>query len=152
MKGWPIMTHLFVYGSLLPRVASRTGVAERLRLSAEGDYLGDAHISGQLLNLGAYPGLIEGNGTVHGGVYLLRTPEETLAWLDAYEGLTGGNADDYRRQPLAVTKAAGTVVIAEVYVFIGPRSGHTHVPSGRWTGPGRRKRPFRGGRKGRCGA
>lgn len=126
------MTQLFVYGSLLPHATSPMGAAERVRLAAEAHYLGPAHTRGVLLNLGDYPGLIEGSDTVYGGLYQLHTPAKTLTWLDAYEGIAGRPSDDYQRCPLPILQPGLIVITAQAYVFIGPRDGLNAIPTGRW--------------------
>ena len=108
------------------------GVAERNRLQVEGVFLGPAHTAGVLLNLGDYPGLIRGLETVHGGVYRLHDKGTTLRWLDAYEGLTGGEDDEYVRRQVQATLADGQVLTAWTYVFIGNSHGLCKIISGRW--------------------
>ena len=76
---------LFVYGTLLPQSNGALGISQRLRLRSEGTFLGNAQTDGVLLDLGGYPGLIDGSTLVHGGIYRLRSPEASLPWLDAYE-------------------------------------------------------------------
>ena len=123
---------LFVYGTLLPHAEGKMGVAERNRLQVEGVFLGPAHTAGVLLNLGDYPGLIRGLETVHGGVYRLHDKGTTLRWLDAYEGLTGGEDDEYVRRQVQATLADGQVLTAWTYVFIGNSHGLCKIISGRW--------------------
>ena len=53
---------LFIYGTLMPG----------LRLEAEmhgARFVGPAHIAGRLIDVGRYPGLLQGDGQVTGEVY-----------------------------------------------------------------------------------
>lgn len=124
--------HLFVYGTLLPDAGGFLGANERNRLRAAGDFLGNAFTTGVLLNLGDYPGLIVGMGRVSGGAYTLHDPAATLGWLDAYEGLTGSQNDEYARREIETTLAGGRVLTAWTYVFIGNSQGLCKIETGRW--------------------
>ncbi|MCS7013973.1 MAG: gamma-glutamylcyclotransferase [Chloroherpetonaceae bacterium] len=67
---------LFVYGTL------RRGL-ERHWLLQNSSYLGDGTIRARLYDLGDYPGIKKGNGTVYGELYEVDAP--TLARLDEEE-------------------------------------------------------------------
>jgi gamma-glutamylcyclotransferase (GGCT)/AIG2-like uncharacterized protein YtfP len=125
--------YLFVYGTLLPASAGDMGRDERARLGREAKWLGPATVSGTLYNLGGYPGLFDGAGIVHGGLYDLHDPLATFLWLDAYEAVTGDpTQDDYWRTQRAVTPAAGNCRSAWIYVGVRqPRSGDI-IRSGSW--------------------
>jgi len=125
-------THLFVYGTLMPDACGELGLAERARLAVEADLLGPATTTGLLLDLGDYPGLIDGPGVVHGIVYALRNPAATLAWLDAYEDVRGTSQDLYRRDERPVTLETGTSISAWTYVSIQPMIERAVIGSGRW--------------------
>ncbi|MEQ1695764.1 MAG: gamma-glutamylcyclotransferase family protein [Hyphomicrobiaceae bacterium] len=127
--------HLFVYGTLMPGIECPMGTMERNKLRSAGDFLGAAHTHGTLLNLGAYPGMIEAAGTVHGGLYRLHDPASTLAWLDAYEGLTGNANDEYVRREVKANLANGETRDAWTYVFIGSSLGLCKISTGRWQTP-----------------
>lgn len=123
---------LFVYGTLLPDAKGALGASQRLKLSGVGDYLGPAHMQGVLLDLGGYPGMIPGPGTVHGAVYRLHDIAATLEWLDVYEGVTGKANDEYHRLEQEAAFPAGQVLDAWTYVFIGNSQGLCKIVSGRW--------------------
>jgi len=110
--------HLFVYGTLKPNASQELGRAERVRLAAEATPVGTATTRGKLIDLGAYPGLIEGCEIAQGFVYALRDPVHTLAWLDAYEGITAAPTDEYRREQRLVTMSSGTTMSCWVYEYL----------------------------------
>jgi gamma-glutamylcyclotransferase (GGCT)/AIG2-like uncharacterized protein YtfP len=125
--------NLFVYGSLMSSAGHPMG--ERLRREAR--LLGEASIEGRLYRISWYPGLVAGDGThsrVHGEVYALNSPVPTLQWLDAYEGLGSGPADqhDYERVEREVVLASGSQVTACVYVYRKTTAGLRPIPDGRW--------------------
>src|SRR5262245_55703141 len=70
---------LFVYGTLM-----RGEPAHRLLLGRT-TFVEEGHTDGLLLDLGQFPGVIEGNGRVAGEVFRLDRPE-LLETLDDYEG------------------------------------------------------------------
>ena len=77
-KSEPI--HVFVYGTLRPILA--TGEPRLLVEGLRND--GPAIVQGQLFDLGDYPGLVVGPGTVHGDLLVVDTVDQLVA-LDAYE-------------------------------------------------------------------
>jgi len=123
---------LFVYGTLLPDDRGAYGAVERARLAAEADLVGLASTRGALLDLGDYPGLVEGDGVVHGAVYRLRDPAHTLAWLDAYEGVTGGHGDEYVRCVCEVTVATKDYGSCWTYCYLQFKVDAAPIESGRW--------------------
>ena len=128
----PFEPKLFVYGTLLPDDRGAFGAAERTRLAAEADLIGAATTRGLLADLGDYPGLIGGNGLVHGAVYRLRDPARTLAWLDDYEGVTGAAGDTYARETRSITLSTGAIVMCWSYCLVQPIVDCTLIVSGRW--------------------
>ena len=123
---------LFVYGTLLPEADGAMGSRERQMLQSEGIFLGPATARGVLLDLGEYPGMMEGSETVHGGIYHLRNSGTTLEWLDVYEGITGEKCDEYVRRVIQSTLADGQILAAWTYVFIGNSHGLCKIHPGRW--------------------
>ena len=110
---------LFVYGSLLP------GERHQGQL-AGARALGEARTEPiyALVDLGDYPGLLEGGSTAVAGA-LYEIDEEALPRLDAFEG----HPDEYRRGPVRLAGGAR----AEAYFF--PRSqalGRPLVAGGDW--------------------
>ena len=81
---------VFVYGTL------RLGASNHHRM-AGAECLGPAKVQGDLYKIDWYPGLVpnHGAGRVAGEVY--RVSSELLRQLDEFEGVTGGEQDEYRR-------------------------------------------------------
>lgn len=127
---------IFVYGSLLSTIAHPKG--EQLR--REASLVGTATLSGSLYRVSWYPALTLAPGRiVHGEVYRMHTPRETLAWLDEYEGITSGPAavaesDEYERRVVPVTLVSGATLDAWVYIYLRPLDPDRLVETGRWTG------------------
>jgi gamma-glutamylcyclotransferase (GGCT)/AIG2-like uncharacterized protein YtfP len=130
--------YLFVYGTLMSGAGNELGKSQRLRLARESDSLGPASIAhAHLYDLGRYPGAIAGGGLddiVHGEVVLLSDPEPALAWLDAYEGIVPGNADEseYDRVVREVRLAGGEAIDAWVYFLRAVPPGARRIEDGRW--------------------
>ena len=124
--------HLFVYGTLKPGLSCALGAAERDRLAREATSLGPGTTSGVLIDLGEYPGLAPGNEVVHGTVYELKSPANTLKWLDEYEGRTGSIGDQYRREMRPVTVGGGTTIPCWTYVFIQFKVEAAVIRPGHW--------------------
>jgi gamma-glutamylcyclotransferase (GGCT)/AIG2-like uncharacterized protein YtfP len=124
--------NLFVYGTLL--AAARHPMGERMR--RESRLLGEASIEGQLFDLGKYPGLVEAPGAgsrVHGEVYAFNAPATSLEWLDAYEGIVPGRAqNDYARVERRARLAFGEDIPVWVYVYLRPVPASRLIPGGRW--------------------
>lgn len=82
---------LFVYGTLRRRSAHP--MARWLRLNSE--FLGEAQVAGELIDLGGYLGLIatkHPKKTVPGDIFRLRNPEAAFKRLDRYEGCGNGHS------------------------------------------------------------
>lgn len=131
--------YLFVYGTLMTRAGGRLGADMRARLHLEGTSLGAATTVGRLVDLGDYPGLVAGAGlrdAVHGELFMLDRPDDVLAWLDAYEGVSGvlNPDDEYARVRAPVRRASGEEVTAWVYCYRGDTSRARTIASGRWDG------------------
>jgi len=118
---------LFAYGTLM------RGYALHRVLARGTTYLGLGRVRGTLLDLGSYPGLVEGRGTVTGEVYHLDAPE-LLPAVDRAEGY------NFERRRRRVVMAGGRPAWAWVYHYRGPRSGAHLLAHGDY----RRARPPRG--------
>jgi gamma-glutamylcyclotransferase (GGCT)/AIG2-like uncharacterized protein YtfP len=115
---------LFAYGTLMRGYALHTTLARGASL------LGTGTARGSLLDLGHYPGLIEGRGRVHGEVYRLEDAE-LLPLLDREEGY------NFERHRAIVTLAGGRRAWAWLYRYRGPRERARSIPDGDY----RRVRP-----------
>lgn len=107
---------LFVYGTLM-----RGEPAHRLLLG-RATFLEEGHTSGVLLDLGRFPGVIEGPGRVGGEVWRLDRPE-LLQTLDDYEGY------NFHRCRAAVTLANGRRVRCWIYFYRESRGPNERIPS-----------------------
>ena len=108
---------LFVYGTLRPSLAA----GESARLVHDLDLLGPATTPGVLVDLGDYPGLIGGDGIVHGDLLRIADPARLQA-LDADEEC-GGPAPLFQRERTVVRLPDGTTMGAWVYRYARPSRG-----------------------------
>jgi gamma-glutamylcyclotransferase (GGCT)/AIG2-like uncharacterized protein YtfP len=113
----PTCRFLFVYGTL--RKGSTHPMAAFLARHAR--FVAEGKTPGRLLDLGAYPGIVEAESAddwVQGDVFELADPETTLLALDRYEGCDRDNPLYERRQTLA-TLSTGDTVTAWYYHYCG---------------------------------
>ena len=115
---------LFVYGTLM------RGYGLHPVLAGGATALGEGTARGRLLDLGRYPGLVDGAGRVRGEVYRL-DDAELLPVLDREEGY------NFVRRRAIVTLAGGRRVRAWLYRYRGPRERSTPIHDGDY----RRARP-----------
>jgi len=99
-------------------------------LGARATFLGGGDARGRLLDLGRYPGLIDGAGRVRGEIYQLDDPE-LLPVLDREEGY------NFERRCAVVTLANGRRARAWIYRYRGPQNRAVPIPDGDY----RRVRP-----------
>lgn len=76
------MEFLFVYGTLMKK-CQRNEWSTYLHENSK--YIGEAWAEGLLYKVAHYPGLVKGDGKVHGELYQLKSPRESLEILDEYE-------------------------------------------------------------------
>ena len=117
------MHELFIYGTLMPG----------LRLQAEmqgAERLGPARVPGRLVDVGRYPGLLQGEGLVVGEVY--RVSEAQLAHLDEVEEMVPGDrgASQYWRERVTVQEGALAGQQVWTYVYNLPVDGLTPIAHG----------------------
>ncbi|MFM7138265.1 MAG: gamma-glutamylcyclotransferase [Planctomycetota bacterium] len=105
---------LFVYGTLRPTLAA----GGHARLVRDLEVVGPATVPGLLLDLGDYPGLIEGAGIVHGELLRVSDPARLEAF-DAYEECNGPEPL-FRRERAVARLGDATTVEAWVYRFARP--------------------------------
>ena len=113
----PDPAFLFVYGTLMRGFALHRVLARRATL------LGGAHVRGRLVDLGAYPGLLDGRAIVRGELYRL-DDAELLRDLDREEGY------NFDRRRTTVTLESGRRARAWVYRYRGPRERAIPIPGG----------------------
>lgn len=106
---------VFVYGTL------KRGFGNNLLLS-DAKYLGEDSLEGyDMLDLGWYPAIKRGTGTVHGEVYEISP--HILKRLDSLEG-----TPSYYARTTAITKGKH-----EVHVYVMNGAVDEQLPSGVWT-------------------
>ncbi|WP_457756118.1 gamma-glutamylcyclotransferase family protein [Thermodesulfatator indicus] len=111
---------VFVYGTL------KKGFRLH-RYLKDAKFLGKACLSGyDMYDLGWYPGIVPGPGTVYGEVYEIDL--KTLFILDEVED----EGQEYERKILPVKLEDGKVVHAFVYVYKGPVENKLKVKDGLW--------------------
>ena len=120
--------YLFVYGTLRSDIPS--SMSKFLRRRAR--LIGKATVSGRLVDLGGYPGFISGEGTTKGELYCIDEDRAVETWqmLDAYEGVTGTEDEDYRRITIDVRVAGGGRFTAFTYEYQLPAGGKAEIPNG----------------------
>ena len=129
-----MIEHVFVYGTLKHGGSNRRLVAPYVREESEGS------VPGSLVDLGAYPGWVEGEGEVRGELLRVDPVEETLAVLDELEGYHGpGDPRNLYERVLVDVWTAGGAVGAWAYRYLGPTRGRPLVAGGRWE-TGRKER------------
>ncbi|PYN78147.1 MAG: hypothetical protein DMD96_21820 [Candidatus Rokuibacteriota bacterium] len=99
------------------------GYALHRVLASASTFVGEGRVRGRLVDLGRYPGLIDGVGDVRGEIYQLDDPQ-LLAVLDREEGYNFG------RRRATVTLASGRRARAWVYRYRGRRETAVLIPDG----------------------
>ena len=132
---WVMAQHLFVYGTLQPDHAP----AELAPAIRGLQKLGRGHVSGQLYDLGDYPGATldpAARTRVHGLVFALPDDGAVLSALDAYEGF---DPTDPANSPFSRTRARvqlsdGQQIEAWMYVYNRDPRGAPRIADGRYIG------------------
>ena len=104
-----------------------------LRLAGEmkgARFVGAAQVSGRLVDLGRYPGLLQGEGQVTGEVY--EVDDAHLARLDGVEGVVPGDraASQYWREEVTVLSGPLQGQPVQTYVYKRPVDGCTPIAHG----------------------
>ena len=117
---------IFFYGTLMRPYPTLGHLGVERMLAYQG---WDA-VAGRLYNLGRYPALTLGPGSVRGQVFELTDPA-ALAVLDRFEDYRPHDPEgsEYLRKLLPL---AGREGAAWVYVFNRPTHGLSPVPGGDW--------------------
>lgn len=118
---------IFVYGLL------KRGEALH-HLMAGATYRGEAVLSGRLVSLGRYPGLVAGDDDVAGELYDASDLPALLDTLDDVEEFDPADPEHsaYLREVCRPRRADGTEVAAWVYRYNGPLADARPIPSGHW--------------------
>lgn len=131
LKGLESPLPVFVYGTL-----KRGG---RLHGNMEGfNFLGEANISGRLLNCGSFPGFVESEGDecVRGEIFQIQPEAGTalqIEALDRIEGFSGFGArrNLYERRIVLTTDGSGNDIPCWAYRWMG-KDGLPEVTGGVW--------------------
>ena len=115
-----IVTNLFVYGTLMPGESNYRQIEDLVIDHQPGT------IDGVLVDLGAYPALIPGEGLVKG--IMLRMSEQALAITDRIEGYTSDRDRClYVREEVVVRFEDGQEAVSWSYLFANS-AGVTDCP------------------------
>jgi len=126
---------LFVYGTLMRGFDHPMAKL----LSANADFLGEAHCRGRLYLVKHYPGLVASDDPadiVHGDLFRLRAREAMLREFDMYEACGDGfpAPTEYVREMLKVRRADGSASEAWTYLYNWPVTNLPRIASGRFLG------------------
>jgi len=122
---------VFVYGTLMKGFRNYSSFLE-----GKSSFCGRGSLMGTLYYLPqGYPGLIDGDGTVHGEVHELLDPQarSELDWLEGYH--EDGNGSLYDKTIRTVTMDDGNRMECWVYVYCDTSYAATkgaHVADGDW--------------------
>jgi gamma-glutamylcyclotransferase (GGCT)/AIG2-like uncharacterized protein YtfP len=118
---------LFVYGALMRGLDLHHYLAGAV-------FVDTAWVTGTLVSLGPYPGLVDGTGTVHGELYELADAPSALEALDDLEEFDPADpaASLYQRTRVNAQTRTGTSVAAWVYRYNRPAGDAPVIPSGDW--------------------
>jgi gamma-glutamylcyclotransferase (GGCT)/AIG2-like uncharacterized protein YtfP len=99
------------------------GYALHRLLARDATFLAEGRVRGRLLDLGRYPGLVDGDAWVRGELYQLHD-RELLPTLDREEGY------NFERRRVGVNLADGRRSRAWVYRYRGPQHRAVEIPDG----------------------
>ncbi len=127
----PITDLLFVYGTLMQGYTNL--YAQQLR--RESQFVGCGHLPGQLFRVSWFPGAVPDSAAVttliHGEVYQLNTPIETLRILDEYEDVAANSSGIYVRKALPV-QVGKELLTCWIYTYNASTENLVPVEGGRW--------------------
>ena len=129
-----MLDRLFVYGTLRKDIPNSR--VHLLAQEAQGvTFVGYWRIQGRLFDLGEYPGLVlshDPDSWVHGEVYALHNPQETLSRLDDYEGCGPNDPKphEFDRVEKDVVLDSGASGKAWVYIYGGTTANKREIVSG----------------------
>ena len=120
--------HIFFYGTLMRGFAlrGRAGIEPWIR------FAGCGVVRGALFDLGPYPALVAGTGTVRGEVYLCLDPARLLPRVDALEHFDPARprAGEYRREALPAQLDDGRTLTVWAYVYNRAVGAAAHLTAG----------------------
>lgn len=118
---------LAAYGTLMRPF----GRHEELGLADHLSFVSSCRLSGDLYDLGRFPGAVPGDGVVHGELFRLNSPR---AWetMDRYEGYRPDREEASLFVRRRVELRHPPHRSAWVYWYNGAPTEHPRVPSGCW--------------------
>ncbi len=121
---------IFVYGGLMRGFDLHHHMAGAA-------FVGEGWIAGTLVSLGRYPGLLAGDGKVHGEVYRLVDGAADLEALDDLEDFDPGDPGKslYQRVVSDVHMRDGAIIRAWTYMYNQDAKSAPRVKSGDWRTP-----------------
>ena len=132
---------LFVYGTL------KRGQLNSPLLAPYARGVEPARTRGRLYDLGLFPALVAGEGTVHGELVRLDAADlaAALTLLDRLEGYRPGDPANsmYLRRVIDVRTATGASARAHAYFYNRDHVALPRIAGGEWLGPSGES--FRGG-------
>ena len=95
-------------------------------------FSGRGSVQGVLFDLGSYPGMVAGQGTVVGELYEILQVELLLPQLDAIERYypNAPGESTYIRRTVRVRRSGVVGVSAWTYIFNGTLGGYSRIVSG----------------------
>ena len=97
-----------------------------------GEYICEGTITGDLFDLGPYPGIVDGSSRVSCEVYFSTNLVEDIGLLDRIEG-TNLNPPLYRRKLVPIDCSDGKLRYGICYFYNGSLSGATQLVNGVWS-------------------
>jgi len=120
----PRFEFVFVYGTLMDGMKRGELMEDGSEIYCHGSVKGD------LFDLGDYPGLVQGDGIVHGEIYKVSDMFQFIQHLDQIEGNVGDNPLFDRRIQLIYTEKGQ--IWAYVYHYARTIDSFTKIESGNW--------------------
>ena len=120
----PRFDYVFVYGTLMK------GMIREKVMEDGSDFYCKGTAKGILYDIGDYPGMIPGEGTIHGEVYKATDMFQFIQYLDRIEGYVGDNCL-FERKIQQIDTATGKIW-AYVYHYAQPLESFDEIASGSW--------------------
>ena len=124
---------LFIFYGLLKSGAR--GAPEHIDLKAGGAFVGPCRFRGRLIDLGGFPGVVDGDTLCHGQIYRL-DDAGLIGALDEFEGVDAGDPGRslYIRDRIDILDddAQLTGQSAWIYWYAKPAGGAPDVAEGNW--------------------
>lgn len=123
---------LFVFYGLLKQGAA--GAPEDIDLAGHGTFIGPCCFKGRMMDLGGFPGVVDGENLCHGVRYRIDDPSIVPA-MDAFEDVTSDPKTSLyirKKVPLYTQGGVETNRQAWVYRYNQPDKGYPILMDGNW--------------------